>query len=128
MLKLSYTIIFVRDMGVSVAFYRDALGLQLRFQSPEWSEFETGSCTLALHKAAEGSAPRVEHGKIPAGHCHIGINVEDVDAFHQALTAKSVHCMQPPTMQDFGAKMAVYTDPDGLPISVVGVPAQMTTT
>jgi lactoylglutathione lyase len=128
MTKLSYTVIFASDMARSIAFYRDVLGIPLRFESPEWSEFETGSCTLALHKAAAGSVPPVEPGKMPAGHCHIGINVDDLDAFHAALIGRGVRCVQPPTMQDFGSKMAIYSDPDGLPVSVVGVTERQAST
>ena len=49
--KLSYAIKFVADMDRLVAFYRDVLGLPLKFQSPGWSEFLTGETTLALHAA-----------------------------------------------------------------------------
>ena len=51
MLEFSHAIVFVSDMARSVAFYRDILGLPLRFESPEWTEFETPGSTLALHLA-----------------------------------------------------------------------------
>jgi catechol 2,3-dioxygenase-like lactoylglutathione lyase family enzyme len=35
MVKFSHAIIFVSDMARSIAFYRDVLGLPLRFESPE---------------------------------------------------------------------------------------------
>ena len=120
MAKLSYTSVFVRDMARSVAFYRDAVGLVLRFESPEWSEFATGSCTLALHRAAEGAMAPVGADNIPAGHCHVGLSVDDLDAFHAGLMSRGVRCLRPPRMEDFGAQMAVYADPDGLPVSVAG--------
>ena len=37
--QLSYAIKFVADMEKAVKFYRDVLGLQLKFESPGWSEF-----------------------------------------------------------------------------------------
>ena len=46
--KLSYVIKFVANMDRAVSFYRDTLGLALKFQSPGWSEFLTGETTLAL--------------------------------------------------------------------------------
>ncbi len=49
--QLSYVIKFVADMDRAVGFYRDTLGLALKFQSPGWSEFLTGETTLALHAA-----------------------------------------------------------------------------
>jgi catechol 2,3-dioxygenase-like lactoylglutathione lyase family enzyme len=41
--------IVVSNMDRSVEFYRDKLGIPLKFQSPEWTEFATGATTLALH-------------------------------------------------------------------------------
>jgi len=47
--QLRYVIKFVSDMGKAVRFYRDAIGLQLKFESPGWSEFATGETILTLH-------------------------------------------------------------------------------
>jgi catechol 2,3-dioxygenase-like lactoylglutathione lyase family enzyme len=47
--KVDYIMVNVSDMSRSVAFYRDILGLSLKFESPGWSEFHTGATTLALH-------------------------------------------------------------------------------
>ena len=44
-MRMSYVIVFVRDMKRSVTFYRDVLHLPLRFESPEWTEFATGGTT-----------------------------------------------------------------------------------
>ena len=41
-MELKYVIKFVADMDRTVKFYRDVLGLPLKFQSPGWSEFVTG--------------------------------------------------------------------------------------
>ena len=38
--KLGYTIKFVADMNKAVHFYKDTLGLTLKFSSPDWTEFE----------------------------------------------------------------------------------------
>ena len=35
--QFRYVIQFVTDMSKAVKFYRDTLGLQLRFESPSWS-------------------------------------------------------------------------------------------
>jgi catechol 2,3-dioxygenase-like lactoylglutathione lyase family enzyme len=50
--QLRYVIKFVADMDKAVKFYRDVLGLKLKFESPDWSEFVTGETTLALHPAS----------------------------------------------------------------------------
>jgi len=48
-MRLGYAIVFVRDMKRSVAFYKEVMGLPLRFESPGRTEFSTQGATLALH-------------------------------------------------------------------------------
>ena len=106
-------------MERSVAFYRDVLGWPLKCQSPERTEFATEGTTLALHYASKPSGAAAVQGEI-AGRCQLGLWVEDVEAFHQDMVARGTLCIQPPTEDAFGAKLAVYADPDGLPFSVAG--------
>ena len=64
-MKLAYAIKYVADMNRAVKFYRDVLGLQLKFESPEWSEFVTGEITLALPISIEiNRRAQREHGRI----------------------------------------------------------------
>jgi lactoylglutathione lyase len=113
--RLNYAIVFVSDMTRSVAFYRDVIGLPLKFESPGWSEFVTGEATLALH-SGEGGGSAAEEGH-PPGRCHPGLAVPDLDAFHRKMIEKKVRCIQQPR-EVFGARIAQYADPDGLAISV----------
>ena len=76
------TMITVSDMDRSVRFYRDILGLKLRFQSPDWSEFDTGGTTLALHGG--GKAASVPQGREQiAGTASIGFNVDDLEKVYE---------------------------------------------
>jgi lactoylglutathione lyase len=113
---LSYAIVFVQDMQRSVAFYRDVLGLPLKFESPEWTELATEGVTLALHRA-EAPATAEAQDPAPAGRCQLGFSVDDLDAFHAGMTQRGVNCIRPP-QEEFGVKLARYADPDGLPFSV----------
>ncbi len=116
---IDYTMIVVSDMDRSVEFYRDKLGIPLRFQSPEWTEFETGATTLALHGGgvARQGRPEGDPSKI-AGSCSIGFNVADVDKAYEELQAKGITFVMPPThRENEPIKLAVAIDPDGLPIS-----------
>ena len=59
-MRLNYAIKFVSDMDAAVAFYRDTLGLTLSFQSPFWSEFDTGETSwrsTLLRRNPAGSRP-----------------------------------------------------------------------
>ncbi|MGO9109795.1 MAG: VOC family protein [Thermoguttaceae bacterium] len=122
MTELSHTIVFARDMARSVAFYRDLLGLPVRFESAKWTEFETPATTLALHLAdvSASDGMTVSADAIPAGMCHLSFAVDDLDAFHEKMTANGVRCLQPPKEEDFGGRLAGYADPDGLPFWVGG--------
>jgi len=110
------TMVMVSDMERSVRFYRDVLGLQLRFQSPDWTEFDVAGTTLALHG---GGKPGPPQGKEQlAGTASIGFNVDNVDVVYENLKAKGARSVIPPTQREGeGIRLAVFTDPDGLAIS-----------
>ena len=84
MKKLDYTIVFVSDMKRSVEFYRDVFGLALKSESPHWTEFATEGTILALHPADSITPERSASGHSPAGSCHPGFVVENLDAFADA--------------------------------------------
>lgn len=115
-MRVSYAIVFVSDMQRSVAFYRDVVGLPLKFDSPEWSEFATEGATFALHRS-EQAAVGADGGELPAGRCRPGLAVRDLEAFHLRMIEHNVVCTQLPN-DLFGAKIAQYLDPDGLAIAV----------
>lgn len=48
-MRVNHVVVFVSEMQRSVLFYRDVLGLPLKFESAEWTEFTTNGATLALH-------------------------------------------------------------------------------
>ena len=112
--RMNYVIKFVSNMDRAVAFYRDTLGLPLKFQSPGWSEFLTGETTLALHAA--------DH---PQGSMRLGFQVPDVKAFYKEMSAQGIEFTTPPTMQ-FGVLLAEFLDSEGAEVSVSGEQAQTT--
>jgi len=107
--QLRYVIKFVADMDKALKFYRDVVGLTLKFESPGWSEFVTGETTLALHPASE---------KNPAGKVELGFTVADVEVFYRDMSAKGVLFSMPPKKQDFGGVLAQFVDSEGAHCSV----------
>lgn len=107
--QFRYVIKFVADMDKAVTFYRDTLGLPLRFESPSWTEFATGETTLALHPASDMN---------PAGKVEFGFTVPDVEAFYRDMSAKGVLFSIPPKRQDFGGLLAQFVDSEGAHCSV----------
>lgn len=114
-MRVTYAIVHVSDMQRSVAFYRDVLGLPLRFESPGWTEFATEGATLALHGGEGPGGAATLHS--PAGRCRPGLSVPDLDTFHRRMLELKVPCLQAP-MDLFGDRVAQYADPDGLVIAV----------
>src|SRR5215813_8314906 len=102
--RVNYTIIFVSDMKQAVAFYRDTLGLPLKFESPGWTEFATEGATIALH-ASKSAVP--DEDDLPPGSCRPGLRVPNLDEFHQRMVAANVRCIQEPK-EMFGARIAQY--------------------
>jgi len=115
--RVNYAIVFVSDMKRSVVFYRDVVGLPLKFESPVWTEFATDGATLALHTSEDPKSPPAAPQKVPAGRCRPGLSVPNLDEFHQRMVDRGVPCVQEPKAV-FGARIAQYLDPDGLAISV----------
>jgi catechol 2,3-dioxygenase-like lactoylglutathione lyase family enzyme len=109
-MRLNYAIKFVSDMDAAVAFYRDTLGLAPTFQSPFWSEFDTGETKLALHPASEEN---------PAGSVQLGLGTEDLDNFYAAGQAQGLMFTSAPTDMH-GTRLARFRDLDGAEISVSG--------
>ena len=124
--QIDYTMVIVSDMNRSVEFYRDKLGIPLKFQSPDWTEFQTGATTLALHGGGvKRDLSAAGDQSKNAGTCSIGFNVDDVDKTYAELKAKGIFFVMPPTQREGeGIKLTVCVDPDGLPISFAQMIAQ----
>jgi catechol 2,3-dioxygenase-like lactoylglutathione lyase family enzyme len=107
-MRFNYAIKFVADMDQAVAFYRDTLGLNLKFQSPFWSEFATGETTLALHPASADN---------PAGSVQLGFAADDLDSFYQRRDELGIEFTQPP-QEVHGTRISRFRDRDGAEVSV----------
>jgi catechol 2,3-dioxygenase-like lactoylglutathione lyase family enzyme len=110
--SLVYAIKYVADMNKAVAFYRDKLGLKVRFESPGWSEFETGATTLALHHASPEN---------PAGTCSLGFRTPGLHAAYAEREALGLSFKGPPKALH-GTDIAQIFDSEGAEISVSDAP------
>lgn len=115
--KPDYVVIYVSDMQRSTAFYRDVLGLPVKFTSPGWTEFQTGDIAIALHKSSAGQSTEPSP-RPPAGVVQLAFNVDDLTATYEALKEKGVYFSLPPQKQVSGVTLAILHDPDGLGISL----------
>jgi catechol 2,3-dioxygenase-like lactoylglutathione lyase family enzyme len=106
----THAIKFVDDMDRAVAFYRDTLGLPLRFASPYWSEFDTGAVTLALHPASERN---------PAGSTQVGFTTPDLEGIYAGREAAHLTFTAPP-VDEHGTLLARILDCESAEIGLSG--------
>ncbi|MDT0439852.1 MULTISPECIES: VOC family protein [Streptomyces] len=102
-------------------FYGERLGLAVAREFGTGPERGTvyflggGFLELSGRLEAPASPPS------PAG--RLWLQVEDVAAAHEELTAKGVEIARPPVKEPWGLIEMWITDPDGTPIVLVEIPA-----
>ena len=108
-MRIAYVNLFVRDLDRALAFYRDALGLELRYASAAfgYASFAAGPIRLGI------AVDRPDQGVLVGRHSGIGFEVDDLDAEHRRLVDLGVTFPMAPARQPWGATMALVADPDG---------------
>jgi predicted enzyme related to lactoylglutathione lyase len=97
---------WVADMDRAVAFYAQALGLELlNRDGDEWADLATGSIRLSLHGTRDGD-------EAPVGGTVV-FEVEDLDASMFEMGMRGVTFDE--SLGEVGgvARYASFTDPDG---------------
>lgn len=96
---------WVSDMDRAVAFYTEALGLELANRhGDEWAELEAGPVRLALHGGGNVERP-------PGG--TVVFEVEDLDASRFAMELRGAVFDERVGEVEGVARFASFTDPDG---------------
>jgi lactoylglutathione lyase len=95
---LAYAILFAADLERSIRFYRDVLGIPLRFSTESYAEFETEGAKFALYARAHlpeliGQEAPADRAPWPQG--EIAFFVEDPDAEHDRLRDAGVALLGP---------------------------------
>lgn len=109
-IELKYVIANVSDLAAAVTFWRDTVGLRLKFETPEWAEFDTGPTRLALQPASPAN---------PAGTWQPGLRVADLVAKRAELSARGVNVGAAPH-EEHGFLLSLFSGPDGAPVSLSG--------
>ena len=114
--ELMEVILYVRDMGAQVSFYRDRLGLKVKepqgvqdFTDVYWVEFDTGACTLVLHGGGEA--------RLGADAPKVVFRVADIEAARSALVEKGVSLGKVRSPAP-GVWVCDGTDPEGNKFSI----------
>jgi len=106
-------ILAVNDMSRSLAFYRDALGLPVRFASGEFAFLQAGAVTLCLRHGAAVAA---------AGHDEVEIvfDVADIHSAYETLKGRGIAFRVEPRAVTGDLWATDFRDPDGHLLSIFG--------
>ena len=117
--KVSYVILFVRDVHKALEFYRDKLGMQVKSTSTGWAELDGGGVTIALHHHENGPTKRAE------GMPQIVFEVDDITETYETLKSRGVSFLETPRLVHKSAGVmglaAEFRDRDGNHLSVYGI-------
>lgn len=124
-MKFGYTILYVKDVPRSVAFYEDAFGIGRKFvhEAGMYAEMDTGGTTLAF--AANGLAKSnlpcgfVENdpSRPPAGF-EIAFTTADVQAAYDRALAAGAVAINAPAAKPWGQIVAFVRDKDGITVEL----------
>jgi catechol 2,3-dioxygenase-like lactoylglutathione lyase family enzyme len=100
----------VDDMEKAVAFYRDKLGLAVKYESADWVELDAGNVTIALRRYGSGPEGRPELG-VGEG-ATLVFEVEDIDAVKAELAGQGIKFIG--GVFEYGSvKLAAFEDLNG---------------
>lgn len=105
----------VEDMGRSVQFYGETLGLQRAGEVGEVTMFRAGDVTIVLNRPLG----RASEGRM-VGAVEVIFRVESVVSAHAALKARGCVFVRTPREITPGTWAATMTDPDGHRLTVLG--------
>jgi lactoylglutathione lyase len=113
--RLGYVILYVSDLPVSVAFYRDVVGLAHKFTDAGYAEFATGQTRFALYERRRAAWLTGEH-PVPGPAGEVVFIIDDVDSQALRLTGLGIEILSGPADRPWGHRTLHIADPDGFVI------------
>jgi uncharacterized glyoxalase superfamily protein PhnB len=95
-------VIAVHDLERTSRFYRDALGFDVEELAPGWRRLARDACVIMAGECSDALAP-AELGD----HSYFAyVEVDDVDALHDAVVAAGIEIVKPLTLEPWGMREA----------------------
>lgn len=110
--RVGYVILYVADLGASIAFYRDVVGLRLKFEDAGYAEFATLGTRFALYESRR-AAWLTNSPVSPGPAAEVVFVVDDVDAEARRLAGLGVRVLSGPADRPWGHRTLHVADPDG---------------
>ncbi|MFD2169827.1 VOC family protein [Tumebacillus lipolyticus] len=118
-MEISHVRLLVPNVQECFLFYRDVIGLKVRYgdETTPFAEFQTGSINLALEPllVSEPDQAWTKPNEFSAqDRVAIILRVDDVDAAYDQLRSKEVAFVKEPhDTPEFGMRVAYFRDPVG---------------
>ena len=120
-MKLGYTIVYVDDVGATLAAWRDAFSMTIDYEHEDgiYGELETGDTTLAFAEREfgrshfEDEAARAMFDGAPR-RFEIGLVTEDVQAAYAHATKSGMQPVKAPEEKPWGQVVAWVRDHNGV--------------
>lgn len=125
MIKLAYTILYVKNVTTTIEFYEKAFGLSRKFITPEndYGELVTGETTLSFASLSFANN-NLKSGFIENSVStkpfaqEIGFSTEDVEATVKSAIAAGATLVVSPAAKPWGQLVAYVRDLDGFLIEI----------
>ena len=108
--------LFVEDLDLTKAFYRDVFGLPIHFENDDSAVFKFGETLINLLRvtnADELITPGVVAPRNAGSRMVFTIGVDDVDAMCEMLATRGVQLLNGPMDRPWGIRTASFVDPAG---------------
>ncbi|KAL3530728.1 hypothetical protein ACH5RR_010050 [Cinchona calisaya] len=120
--SFAYTVLYVKDVAKSVAFYANAFGISVRRldESHRWGELESGETTIAftpIHQretddlTGKVQTPNPSRERQPIEIC---FDYPDVDAAYKRAIENEAMAVSEPEDKEWGQKVGYVRDIDGI--------------
>lgn len=110
--SVDYVIIYAESLDRSVDFYRDVVGLPLKFVDAGYAEFDTGVCRFAVYERRRADW-LTSVATAPGPAAEVVFIVDSVDAEAARLGKLGVTLLAEPADRPWGHRTLHLADPDG---------------
>lgn len=111
-----------KDLELMITFFTETIGANLlvrrKFGTADGASIDLGGTTINLRVAREDEEMIGDASQTSYGYDHIGLEVEDIEAAHNALSERGCTFFIPPREVP-GMKIAFFKGPENITIEIL---------